>query len=134
MAQEEAHKKKLNDLDETVEFLKACLIGYVNTFSQPPDGYIENGRLPHFTIPCGNGLSNPAKWVKQLNDGQVARYSKEDGPHNLPHICEIYATPKYMADPPEPLSHWIHKTLQGPAPSYVIDLTNEGSSSDDEEL
>src|SRR6266403_6262607 len=47
---EEGHKKKLDDLNETVEFLEACLIGYINTFSKPPDGYIENGRLPTFTI------------------------------------------------------------------------------------
>src|SRR6266436_1812727 len=90
---EEGHKKKLDDLNETVEFLEACLIGYINTFSQPPDGYIENGCLPTFTIPCGNGLSNPAKWVKKLDDGQVAGYSAEDSPHDLPHICKIYASP-----------------------------------------
>src|SRR6266478_4306184 len=57
-AQEVDHKKKLDDRDETIEFMEAHLIGY-----------IENGRLMTFTIPCGNGLSNPAKWVKKLNDG-----------------------------------------------------------------
>ncbi len=66
---EEGHKKKLDDLNETVKFLKAHLVRYINTFSQPPDGYIKNGHLPTFTIPCGNRLSNPAKWVKKLDDG-----------------------------------------------------------------
>src|SRR6266446_3266241 len=114
--QEADHKKKLDDREETIEFLEARLIGYINTFSQPPEGYVENGRLTTFTIPCGGGLSNPAKWVKKLDDGRVAGYTTEDGPHDLPHVCEIYASPKYTADPAEPLPHWIHETLQGPAP------------------
>src|SRR6266436_6037780 len=118
-AQEADHKKKLDDHKETIEFLKARLIGYIDTFSQPPDGYVENGRLPTFTIPCGGGLSNPAKWVKKLDDGRVAGYTAEDGPHDLPHVCEIYASPKYTADPAEPLPHWIHETLQGPAPGFA---------------
>ena len=118
-AQEADHKKKLDDCEETIKFLKACLVGYIDTFSQPPDGYVENGHLTTFTIPCGNGLSNPAKWVKKFDNGRVVGYSTEDGPHDLPHICEIYASPKYTADPAEPLPHWIHETLQGPAPGYA---------------
>src|SRR6266478_5351573 len=59
--QEADHKKKLDDHEETIEFLEACLIGYIDTFSQPPEGYVENGRLTTFTIPCRGGLSNPAK-------------------------------------------------------------------------
>jgi len=120
--QETTNKAKVDDLEETIEFLEAHLIGYIDTFSTPPEGYVENGRLPHFTIPCGNGLSNPAKWIKQLDDGCIAGYSTEDGPHNLPHVCEIYAMPKYTTDPPEPLTHWVHETLQGLAPSYLIFL------------
>ncbi len=118
-AQEADHKKKLDDREEMIEFLKARLVGYIDTFSQPPEGYVENGWLTTFTIPCGGGLSNPAKWVKKLDDGRVAGYSAEDGPHDLPHVCKIYASPKYTADPAEPLPHWIHETLQGPAPRYA---------------
>src|SRR6266478_401032 len=121
-AQEVDHKKKLDDHEETIEFLEARLVGYIDTFSQPPDGYVENGHLTTFTIPCGGGLSNPAKWVKKLDDGRVAGYSAEDGPHDLLHVCEIYASPKYTADPAEPLPHWIHKTLQGSAPAYAAFL------------
>src|SRR6266478_2326368 len=51
-AQEADHKKKLDDHEETIEFLEARLVGYIDTFSQPPAGYVENGRLPTFTIPC----------------------------------------------------------------------------------
>src|SRR6266404_5341289 len=98
-AQEADYKKKLNDCDETIEFMEACLVRYIDTFSQPPEGYVENGCLTTFTTPCGNGLSNPAKWVKKLDDGWVAGYSMEDGPHDLPHVCKIYPSTKYMADP-----------------------------------
>src|SRR6266403_630321 len=121
-AKEAEHKKKLDDHEETIEFLEACLVGYIDTFSQPPTGYVENGHLPTFTIPVGGGLSNPAKWVKKLDDGRVAGYTAEDGPHDLPHVCEIYASPKYTADPVEPLPHWIHETLQGSAPAYTAFL------------
>src|SRR6266404_2476615 len=42
-AQEADHKKKLDDREETIEFLEARLVRYIDTFSQPPDGYVENG-------------------------------------------------------------------------------------------
>src|SRR6266404_3300801 len=91
--QEADHKKKLDDREETIEFLEARLVGYIDTFSQPPEGYVENGHLTMFTIPCGGGLSNPAKWVKKLDDGRVARYTAHDRPHDPPHLREIYASP-----------------------------------------
>ncbi len=94
----------------------------MDTFAQPLEGYTKNGWLPHFTIPIGGGLSNPAKWIKQLNNGCVAGYSKEDGPHNLSHVCKIYVMPKYTADPAEPLPHWVHETLQGLASAYLVFL------------
>src|SRR6266481_2247857 len=83
-AQEADHKKKLDDREETIEFLEARLVGDIDTFSQPPEGYIENGHLTTFTIPCRGGLSSPAKWVKKLNDSRVVGYSAEDGPYDLP--------------------------------------------------
>src|SRR6266403_2568064 len=81
-AQEADYKKKLDDHDKTIEFMEAHLVRYINTFSQPPEGYVENGHLTTFTIPCCNGLSNPAKWVKKLDDGRVVGYTAEDGPHD----------------------------------------------------
>src|SRR6266403_1966014 len=128
--QEADHKKKLDDHEETIEFLEACLVGYIDTFSQPPDRYVENGRLTTFTIPCGGGLSNPAKWVKKLDNGRVVGYTTEDSPHDLPHVCEIYASPKYTADPAEPLPHWIHETLQGSAPGYAAFLNAVKATND----
>src|SRR6266403_2248530 len=35
-AKEEGHKKTLDDLHKTIEFMEAHLVGYINTFSQPP--------------------------------------------------------------------------------------------------
>src|SRR6266404_676381 len=99
-----ATKKKTQDLKESVEFLEAHLIRYMDTFSTPPEGYTKNGQLPlpHFIIPVRSGLSCPIKWIKQLNNRCVAGYLKEDGPNDLPHVSKIYATPKYTADPAEP--------------------------------
>src|SRR6266446_4197162 len=82
--QEADHKKKLDDREETIKFLEARLVGYIDTFSRPPEGYVENGHLMTFTIPCGGGLSNPAKWVKKLDDGRVAGYTSEVVPRGLP--------------------------------------------------
>ncbi len=31
-------------------------------------------------------------------------------------------TPKHTTDPAEPLPHWVHETLQGPAPGYAVFL------------
>src|SRR6266403_152506 len=53
--QEVDHKKKLDNHEETIKFLEARLVRYIDTFSQPPEGYVENGHLTTFTIPCGGG-------------------------------------------------------------------------------
>src|SRR6266403_2351703 len=37
-AQEANHKKKMDDHDETIKFMEARLVGYIDTFSQPPTG------------------------------------------------------------------------------------------------
>ncbi len=129
-AQGAEYKKKLDDHEETIKFLEARLVGYIDTFSHPPEGYVENGRLTTFTIPCGGGLSNPAKWIKKLDNSRVAGYTAEDSPHDLPHVCEIYASPKYTADPAEPLPHWIHETLQGSAPTYAAFLDTVKATED----
>src|SRR6266403_3923162 len=43
VGEEEKHKKKMDDLEETIEFLEARLVSYIDTFSQPPTGYTKNG-------------------------------------------------------------------------------------------
>src|SRR6266403_1876868 len=49
-AQEVELKKKLDDCDKTIEFMEARLVRYIDTFFQPPDGYVENGHLMTFTV------------------------------------------------------------------------------------
>ena len=69
--QEAAHlQSALEDLQKQVEF-------FTNTHEVAPEGYVKNNhRLPTFTIPIpgSNSLSNPAKWIKLTEDGQVAGY------------------------------------------------------------
>src|SRR6266481_4050317 len=70
----------------------------------------------------------PADTYRSIINGLVV--TSEARTHDLPHVCEIYATPKYTADPAEPLPHWIHETLQGSAPAYAAFL-NAVKATDD---
>src|SRR6266436_1387803 len=118
-AQNEEHKAAINKLEEDLEFAQSHLLDYQETFVKAPDRYVANKRLPTFTIPLREGSDVPAKWVKQLDDGQVVGYSEHDGTGDLPYVKEIYAAPQDSAlDPPEVLPHWIRETLQGASIQY----------------
>src|SRR5882672_7690076 len=66
---------------ERIKGLEERILEYEQTFERAPDGYILNdGRVPHFRIPCGNGLSRPAKWIKLNDDGTVSGFADTDGP------------------------------------------------------
>src|SRR6266436_1654621 len=54
-AQEADHKKKLDDREETIEFLEACLVGYIDTFSQPPMGTSRTAASQHSPSPVAEG-------------------------------------------------------------------------------
>jgi len=63
---------------------------YEETFKQAPEGYtLNNGHIPHFHIPCGNGLSCPAKWIKLNNNGTALGFTNTDGPKSMPHIINL---------------------------------------------
>ncbi len=118
-AQNEEHKAVINKLEEDLEFAQSCLLDYQETFVKALDGYVTNDRLPTFTIPLGEGSDVPAKWVKQLDDGRIARYSEHDRTGDLPYVKEIYAAPQDSAlDLAEVLPFWIQETLQGTAIQY----------------
>src|SRR6266403_243509 len=120
-AQTEAteHKAAIDKLEEDLEFTQSWLLDYQETFVKAPDGYVANDRLPTFTIPLGEGSNVPAKWVKQLNDGCIARYSEHNGTGDLPYIKEIYAALQDSAlNPAEVLPFWLWETLQGTAIQY----------------
>ncbi len=113
------HKVTVDKLEEDLEFAQSRLLDYQETFVKAPDGYVTNDRLPTFTIPLGEGSDVPAKWIKQLDDGCVTRYSEHDGTGDLPYVKEIYATPQDSTlDPAEVLPFWIQETLQGSAIQY----------------
>jgi len=77
---------------EQVRGLQERLLKYEETFERAPEGYILNDRrVPHFHIPCSNGLSCLAKWIKLNDDGTVSGFADTDGPKSTPHITDLYA-------------------------------------------
>src|SRR6266850_83400 len=47
--------------NEQVKGLQDRILQYEETFERAPEGYVlNNGRVPHFRIPCGHGLSRLA--------------------------------------------------------------------------
>jgi hypothetical protein len=114
---------------------------YEEIYNTVLEGYEENnGHLSHFNIPVRNGMYRPAKYIKQLEGGWVARYSEEDGPNSTPHIIEIFTSPTHEGinhdDPSKPMPAWFHNLLCGHAAAYgtlqkaVIDLDNWGLYAD----
>jgi hypothetical protein len=83
----------------------------------------NNGRLPAFSIPVGDGMYRAAKYIKQLEGGWVAGFTEEDGPHSTPYIIELFAAPAYnhldtTDDLAEPMPTWFRRILFGHATLY----------------
>src|SRR6266850_7539681 len=75
---------------ERIKGLEDRILEYKETFERAPEGYILNdGRVPHFRIPCGTGLSRLAKWIKLNDDGTVSGFADTDGPKSNPHIADL---------------------------------------------
>jgi hypothetical protein len=100
-----------------IKDLEKRIGGYEEIFDSIPEGYEENnGRLPHLAIPLGNGKFKSAKYIKQLEGGWVVGFTDEDGPHSMPHIAELFASPAYALDdttndPAEPMPPWFRWIL-----------------------
>lgn len=89
----------------------------------PPAGYItNNNHLPSLTVPIGNGRSRPARFIQKMADGKVSMIAEhDDGIPLVPHIADVYATPKYDSTSPfEPMPAWFRQLLVGPAATYHI--------------
>jgi hypothetical protein len=114
--------KEPNETDSSAASMNSATVSplWRTTSTQPPEGYVENTtQAPGFYIPTKNGLSRPAKWVKQLEDGRVAGFSPEDGPTDSPFITDLYANPAYEYDEPQvPFPCWIREMLRGPSPVF----------------
>src|SRR6267142_1378922 len=112
---------------EHIKGLEDRILQYEETFERAPEGYILNdGCVPHFRIPCGNGLSRPAKWIKLNDDGTVSGFADTDGPKSNPHIADLYAQPddQYTeegdARPVLPLPPWFRFLSVGPSPENAL--------------
>ncbi len=77
-------------MEEDLNYTNTHLIGYQEMFQTPPKGYIANIKLPSFIIPIREGHSIPTKWVKQLNDSQVAGYEESDEEGDLSYVAEVH--------------------------------------------
>src|SRR6267142_2859854 len=112
---------------ERIKGLENRILEYEETFERAPEGYILNdGHVPHFRIPCGHGLSRPAKWIKLNDDGTVSGYADTDGPKSNPHIANLYAqaddqyTEEGDARPALPLPPWFRFLLVGPSHDFLL--------------
>src|SRR6266850_977565 len=112
---------------ERIKGLEERILQYEETFERAPEGYIlSDGRVPHFCIPCGNGLSRPAKWIKLNDDGTVSGFADTDGPKSNPHIADLYAqaddqyTEEGDSRPALPLPPWFRFLLVGPSVDFAL--------------
>ena len=125
IARRNAHENiKIHHLKEQIARLHDRVEHYENIFEHAPDRYIENdGRVPHFFIPLGDGVFKPAKWIKKLEDGRVAGFHKQQGPNESPYIINLYAQADTVGhgeeNPIELLPAWFRALLIGPSSDFV---------------
>src|SRR6267142_2373031 len=112
---------------EQIKGLQDRILKYEDTFEWAPEGYILNdSRVPHFRIPCGHGLSRPAKWIKLNDDGMVSGFADTDGPKSTPHVADLYAqaddqyTEEGDVRPALPLPPWFRFLLVGPSVDFAL--------------
>jgi hypothetical protein len=121
----DAHENiEICHLKEQIARLHDRVEHYENIFERAPDGYIDNeGRVPHFYIPLGDGVFKPAKWIKKLEDGRVTGFHADQGPNESPYVIDLYAQADTVGhgeeNPIEPLPAWFHALLIGPASDFV---------------
>ena len=115
------HKEEVQHLQDRVDDLEgqaAC----DEAFTTPPPGYVENSpdRAPGLLIPGADGLWQEAKFVRQMAEGQIARFAADDDQYADPYIAELYATPKPgQSNDAQLLPTWLHGLLEGPASFYL---------------
>src|SRR6266850_3173081 len=112
---------------EQIQLLQDHILHYEETFERAPEGYMLNdGHIPHFCIPHGDGLSCPAKWIKLNNDGTALGYANTNGPSTMPHIIDLYTQPddQYNEEgeskPTLPIPMWFRHLLVGPTADFQL--------------
>ena len=121
----DAHENiEIRRLKEQIAGLHDRVEHYENIFERAPDGYIDNeGQVPHFYIPLGDGVFKPAKWIKKLEDGHVAGFHADQGLNESPYVIDLYAQADTVGhgeeNPIEPLPTWFRALLIGPASDFV---------------
>jgi hypothetical protein len=83
---------KVNHLKAQIAGLQDHVQHYKASFKKSPEGFIINdGQVPQFYIPLGNGVFCPTKWIKRHKDSRVTRYHNIQGPNESPYIINLYA-------------------------------------------
>jgi hypothetical protein len=120
-SQEETHKAAISSFDDTIARLDKKVKNYEDTFSTPPEGYVENNsHYPSLHIRVGKGLYQPAKWIKQLDNYRVATLCDTDLGSSSPTITDVYATPSHTSSPVKPLPGWLLDLLTGNPSMYSL--------------
>jgi hypothetical protein len=118
---EEMHKAAIDSFDDTITCLDEKIKNYKDTFTIPPEGYVENNRhYPSLQICVGKGLYRPAKWIKQLDNYRVAALCDTDLGSSSPTITDVYATPAHTSSPIKPLPGWLLDLLTGNPSTYSL--------------
>src|SRR6266850_1509033 len=112
---------------EQIQSLQDRILHYEETFERAPEGYtLNDGCIPHFRIPRGDGLSCPAKWIKLNDDSTALGYANTNGPNTMPHIIDLYVQPDDQsneegeAKPTLPIPMWFCHLLVGPTADFQL--------------
>ena len=82
-------------------------------------GTLKTSTTPTSSSPSATGSFALQKWIKLLEEGQVAMYASDDGPSSPPTIGLIHAQPNTDTTlTVEPLPAWYKALLMGPATAF----------------
>src|SRR6266850_1600 len=112
---------------EQIQSLQDRILQYEQTFERAPDEYtLNDGCIPHFHIPHGDGISCPTKWIKLNDNGTVSGYADSDGPSSLLHIIDLYTESNDQYDdegevkPALPILAWFCHLMVGPSADFQL--------------
>ena len=110
--EQDEYAETITDLHQRLERFQK------EAWKEIPLGYEENECFPGLTIGNSNGVHQPAKWIKLLDNCMVSAFTEDDGPGSTPHIFHIYAQPTVRGQPVEALPAWFEERVTGPMPQY----------------